>query len=425
LLAALLALGASSARGQDTLRLPDLQAAALRADPRARQLALQAAQSARRLRSIDAERLPALAFEGQSQYQSDVVSLPFQLPGGVRPPGPPHDTYDARLAAQQSIFDPTRTARRAAERAQLAESQAGTQTALFALRQEVNDAFFAAAALDARLGAVQATLVDLEGRRREAAARVREGAALPSDTATLAATILQRQQDVLQLRADRRAALARLATLTDATPSDSAPTALPALATEVAQARAALDSARLRPEFAQFAATRERLDRQSALVAAQERPRVSAFGRAGYGKPGLDFLNRGFDTYWLAGVQVRWAPWTWGTSGRDREVLALQREIVETSEAAFARQLRRGVEGDLATIDRVTDALVLDARIVALRSDVEREARARFGEGVITSADYVAREAELLTARVALAQHRVELAQAQARLLTTLGYEVR
>ena len=151
----------------------------------------------------------------------------------------------------------------------------------------------------------------------------------------------------------------------------------------------------------------------------------SAFGRAGYGKPGLDFLNRGFDTYWLAGVQVRWAPWTWGTSARDREVLALQREIVETSEAAFARQLRRGVEGDLATIDRVTDALVLDARIVALRTDVEREARARFGEGVITSADYVAREAELLAARVALAQHRVELAQAQARLLTTLGYEVR
>lgn len=412
-----------STRG-DSLRLPALQYAAAAADPRTRQLALLAAQSERRLLSLGAERLPTLTGEGQAQYQSDVVAFPFQLPGGQGVPTLPHDTYDAHVAVQQALLDPTRGPRRAAERAQLVEAQAGTRATLYALRQEVNDAFFAAASVDARLAALDATLVDLEARRREAAIRVKEGAALPSDTASVAATLLQRRQDAVQLRAERRAALSRLALLTNAPMRDGMRAALPDLTRAVAAARDGLDSARLRPEFAQFAATRERIAEQSALSAAQTKPRVSAFGRAGVGRPGLNFLNRDPDTYWVAGVQVRWTPFTWGTSERDREVLALQREIVETNEAAFARQVRRGVESDLATIDRLIDALTIDARIVALREGVEREARTRFGEGVITSADYVAREAELLAARVAREGHRVELVQAQARLLTTLGYEV-
>ena len=42
----------------------------------------------------------------------------------------------------------------------------------------------------------------------------------------------------------------------------------------------------------------------------------------------------------------------------------------------------------------------------------------------MTAADYVARESELLQARYAQTSHQVELAQARARLLTTLGVEV-
>jgi outer membrane protein TolC len=428
-LALLVALGtatrlAAQPAPADTLRLAPLQAAALRVDPRARQLALQTAQSERRLRSIAAERLPALSGEAQAQHQSDVVAFPFSLPGGQTPPSPPRDTYDAHLGAQQSIYDPSLAPRRGVERAQLAESQAAVRTSLFALRQEVNEAFFAAALAEARARAADATIVDLDARKREAAARVREGTSLPSDTATLAATILQRRQDVFQLRADRRAALVRLAELTDAVPNDAAIVALPdsgGAAVDVARVRMALDTARRRPEFEQFAAARDRLARQSAATRAAELPRVSAFGRAGYGRPGLNFLNRDFDAYWLAGVQVRWAPWNWGTAGRDREVLALQREIVATNESAFARQLRRAADTDLAIVDRLASTLALDDGIVTLRGRVEMETRARFGEGVVTAADYVSRETELLAARVAREGHRVELAQARARFLTTMG----
>jgi hypothetical protein len=49
----------------------------------------------------------------------------------------------------------------------------------------------------------------------------------------------------------------------------------------------------------------------------------------------------------------------------------------------------------------------------------------RLQEGVVTASEYLDRNAELLQARFARAGHEVELAQAGAHFLTTLGLEVR
>jgi outer membrane protein TolC len=186
-----------------------------------------------------------------------------------------------------------------------------------------------------------------------------------------------------------------------------------------------LDGLRARPEYEQFTKGREVLDRERASIAAQDRPRVSAFGRAGYGRPGLNPLAQEFDTYWIAGVQVEWTPWTWGSTRRTQEALTLQQQILITEEKAFTERIQRDVARDLATIDRLEHALVEDDSIIALRERIVRETQLRFAEGVITSADYVNRETDLLTARLTRATHRVALAQSRARFLTTVGIEIR
>jgi outer membrane protein TolC len=135
-------------------------------------------------------------------------------------------------------------------------------------------------------------------------------------------------------------------------------------------------------------------------------------------------LSSSFDPYWLAGVQVQWSPWNWGTTSRDREVLEIQREIVVTNEAAFTQSLQRGIQQSVASIARLDSILALDDRIVALRERIDTEARAKLNEGVITAAEYVDRNSDLLSARLARVQHRVQLAAARANLLTTLGVEV-
>ncbi|HET7552577.1 MAG TPA: TolC family protein [Gemmatimonadaceae bacterium] len=410
---------------RDTLTLAALQAAAVQHDPRARQLDLLASRSALREKTLNAERLPALGLAAQGQYQSDVPEIPLAFPGGVTPPLPPHDSYDAHLEAREPLYDPSRGARRGVERATLAESQARVRTALYQLRQEVSDAYFTALLLRAQRAELETAVADLEARLRQARDRVREGSALPSEQATLEAELLRTRQSLAELDANRGAALDVLGDLTGRTIGGSDSLALPDLADEVARARGSLDSLRARPEYEQFARTRDLLERQQSSVAAQNQPRVSAFGRAGYGRPALNPLGTEFDEYWLAGVRVEWSPFDWGSTGRQQEELALQRQIVATEESAFTERIRRGVASDLATVDRLERTLAADDTIIALRERVLDETRIRFNEGVVTSAEYVDRETDALNARLARASHRVELERARARFLTLTGVEVR
>jgi len=409
----------------DTLRLGALTTSALSRDPRGRELELLSAQSKLRQKSLDAESKPTLSVESMAQYQSDVARIPITLPGGVSPPTPPHDTYDARLAAQQRLYDPALAPRRAVEDAQLAESQARLRVSLFGLRQNVNDAFFASLRAQEQIAELQTTITDLEAQAGVAETRVREGAALPSEELALRAELLRRRQTVAEFAATRRASLQVLADFTGQSLDSVSVLGAPDLSGEVARARATLSDVRARAEYEQFARSRDLLQRQEQARSAQDKPRVSAFGRVGYGQPGLNPLNDRFDAYWLAGVQLQWSPWNWGTTSRDREVLALQRQIVSAEEQNFTDNLRRGVAQDLASIDRLAAAFAADDAIVALRERIAAETRVRFAEGVVTSAEYVDRETDVLSARVSRATHRVELAQARVRFLTTLGIEVR
>ncbi len=425
LLATLVALPTSAmAQQRDTLTLGVLQVSARQHDPRAMEADLLTAQSRLRRRSLNAEQLPVLAVDGQAQLQSEVAHLAVALPG-LTLPTPRRDTYDARVSATQRLIDPSRAPREALETAQLGESQARLRVALQNTRQAVNDAFFAALRAEAQMGELEPTLADLESQVRGAQVRVRGGTALESEARMLEAELLRRRQTMAELQSSRRVALATLRDLAGVSAQNPGVLLVPELSREVVRARAGLDSLRGRTEYEEFAASRATLMRQEDVRAAQDKPRVSAFGRLGYGRPGLNPLGDRFNTYWLGGIQLQWTPWPWGATSNDREVLALQRQIVSAEEQSFTEMLRRSVNADLATIDRLSATLAMDDEIVALREGVVAETRHRYAEQVVTAAEFIDRETELLSARAARASHRVELAQSQARFLTTMGIEVR
>ena len=414
---------ANSQTPADSLRLPALRESALSTDPRSAQLEILAAQSALRLRNISADLKPSLSFDSQAQYQSDVASIPVNVPG-ITIPKPPKDTYDARLSAQQRLFDPSLNARRSVERAQAAESQARVRATLYSINESVNTAFFTALRSQAQTAELATTITDLEAQLVVADYRVKAGTALPSESTTLRAELLRRRQVVAEQNAVRRAAIAVLADLVGKPIDPDAPIATPDLLQSVPASRAFQDS-RNRPEYQQFEFSREALRRSEDARSAQDKPRLFAFGSLGYGKPGLKQLTDEFDSYWLTGLKLQWTPWSWGSTGRDRQVLALQRDLLNTEEQNFTNSLRRAYGQDVVSIERLESALKQDDEIIALREEILTEIRTRYSEGVVTSADYVDRQTDVLAARLARTTHRVELAQVRAHLLTTLGIEVR
>jgi outer membrane protein TolC len=122
---------------------------------------------------------------------------------------------------------------------------------------------------------------------------------------------------------------------------------------------------------------------------------------------------------------VRWTPFDWGRTSREREAIDAQRAIVATEEDAFAERLLREAEQPLATMERLRTTLRTDERIITLREQVVRQTRAQFDEHAITAAVHVDALTDLEQARVARALHRVQLAQAEAAYLTMLGIPLR
>ncbi|HYH83420.1 MAG TPA: TolC family protein [Longimicrobium sp.] len=412
---------AAPAAAQDTLRLGALHDAAVERDPRARQALLQARAARLRLENLAASRLPRLELRGDATHQSEVPAIPITLPGGATPPTPPKDRLEALLDVQYTVLDGgVNAGRRRAEEAALAASLAELTAQLHPLRSEVNEAFFAAALLQQRIAETGALMDDLAAQLGLVRAQVRNGAALPGDTASLRAELLKVSQQRAELAADRRAALRVLALLTGREIAPETALALPELAARMAGG----DDPRAHPRYAAFAAQRERLARDEALVRARTRPQLVAFGQLAYGRPGLAQFRGDLHEYWLAGVRVRWTPWDWGAAGREREVLAVQRQVVDSEEVAFTERLRREVQDDLQAIDRLEAALRTDDAIIALREQVERQARTQLGEHAITPAAYVDARTDVQEARITRHRHRVELARARARYLTTLGIEL-
>lgn len=420
LVCAVLVPGASRAQAGDSLHLGELQRAAEANDPRSNQRGVWREQTALRLDNLRAERLPTFGVASQAQHQSDVTAV--RAPGFLQPF---KTTYDANLGTRLKVVDPSRGARAAVERAQLADTEARLAATVFPQRQAVNEAFHTALLLQRQGAIIAATIADLEAQLGLARTRVAEGAALPGDVATLEAEVLRRRQSLDEVGAGRDASLRVLADLTGRAVDSATVLVVPDLARAVQAARATAEPARARPEYQAFAAGRGLTRAREDALTARDRPQLSVFGRSGYGRPGLNFLSREFDTYWLAGIQLEWAPFDWGIARREREAIALQQQVLATEERAFTDRLRRAVIADLSTMDRLERTLATDEAIITLRERVLREARLRRDEGVITVGEYVDRDTDLQAARLAQAQHRAELDQVRSRYLTTLGLEVR
>jgi len=421
------ALGALAAPGaaqaQDTLGLAAVQEAALRADPRGRQRELLRSVTDLRQAVIGADRLPRLSLNGYASHQSDVTRPTLGVPG-LTVPELPNDRWQTTFDVEQPLYDGGDvTRRRAVEEARHAESEAAVDVALYELRSDVNAAFYSAFLLDKRAREFEALVTDLEARLAAVRARVDAGAALGRDAAEIEAELVRAQLRRDEARASRRASLAILSdligapvdtadvlVLPDAEPERTAPTEPSAVA-----------ALRRRPEFEQLRRSRLRIEREVEATSVENRPRLFAFGQAGVGLPGLDQFRRSSDAFWQAGIRLEWRPWTWRSAGRRAAALRLEQEVLETEEAALGRRLARAVATDLEDISRLKAALANDERIVALRTEVERQARAQYDEGAVTTPEYVEARTDVLEARLELERHRVELAQARSRYITTLG----
>lgn len=422
--------GPVAAAAQDTLRLGTLQQAAVRVDPRQARSELDARSLELRLGGLSSDRLPDFRLVAEGSVQSEVTTFPGAVVGasGIQPP---KERYEAGIQVDVLVWDGgVLSARSGLERASYTVATAGLDAELFAVRTEVNEAYFGALLAQERLREAELLIEDLVARLSELRGRVEAGAALAGDTALVRAEMLEARQGRDGLAAERHAWLDVLGQLAGRRIVPDDVLVIPDLTEAVngvgaGRAEVVASGVRVHPQYALFDAERARLDQQAAVTGATRLPRLSAFGQLAWGRPGFDQFDRDPHEYWRAGLQVRWAPWDWKRRSREMADLRVRQRMVDAEEASFTERLTRALQRPLRTMAEMRDALAIDDEIVVLREQVERQARAQFAERVISAAAYTEARNELQLARVARLRHRAELARAQAAYLTTLGVELR
>ncbi len=402
----------------DTLRLAELQQAALQQDPRTQQLTLEAEMAELRLDNLATRYYPEVAAQGEAAVQSDVTAVDIPLPN-ASVPSPSRDQYQLTLNVDQLLYDGGATAeQRQLQRIRRDVAQASARAERYPVREQVNQAYFAVLILQAQQEQLRVLDDDLQAQRQAIAARVEQGAALPGALDELDAERITVQQRRVTVHADRRTALARLGELTGRSLAEDAVLAMPDVS--------AIASDRLprrRPEYAVFDQTKRQLQQQADMADVDLKPQVSAFAQGGVGRPGLNRFDDAFQAFGLVGVRLRWTLWDWNRADREQDALAAQQRIVDTQEEAFSRSLRLALARYRNDIERLTEALQLDARLIAHRQRIEAQAASQLDNGVITTADYLEKRNDVFRARLQQRLHRLQRLQARVQYLTTIGSE--
>ena len=334
-----------------------------------------------------------------------------------------YDTYDAHLNAQQPLLTPT--SRRAAPPSvhSWRRRRRNLRVTLFALRQEVNDAFFTALLLQER----EAQIIVDDRRPRRAASRNGDSRARGRRAARRHGGSSPRRfcsDDRISRRRARIASPRSRDSPSSCTKRGSAirprsrfPIWRP---WSLAPGRRRSSETRARPEYAQFEATRARLAAQRPCSRRRIARALARSGGSAMACPDST-LASGFQSYFLGGLPVRMDAVHLGHRRRanarcSSSSARSRRRTSARSRTQLAAACSRSSRPWRGSIPR-SRSTTASSRCA---SEIERETAAKLREGVDHRRPNTSiATSELLAARLASAQHRVELAQARADYLNT------
>ena len=148
-----------------------------------------------------------------------------------------------------------------------------------------------------------------------------------------------------------------------------------------------------------------------------------AFGTAGYGRPGLNFLKNEFRPYALAGVAFKWnlTDFYSKTLKNDLQQIRNGAQLIDLQRDVFLLNTKSVMEQQSADIQKWQALIESDRQIVALRGKIKESATAQVENGTLTTNDYLIELNAESQARLNLELHQLQLLLAQINLKTTVS----
>ena len=383
--------------------------------PQIRQLNLIDEAARYDVASITKSWLPHLTISGKATYQSDVVEMPFDIPGFSF--NLPHDQYSLVGEISQTIWDGgmSGSSREVTETGSAVQKEQ-VEVSLYAINERVEKIFLGILLYDSQLEQNGILRNGLERNASQALACIESGTAYRSDLEMIEVSILNCEQQREELLKDRQAYLTMLEKLTGMS-LDGQEFIVPD-----ADIDFMMRDTISRPEIGLYDA---QLRQQEAMIRQLDTkisPQFSLSLQGGIGRPGLNILKNSFQPYWTAGLRMSWDIGALYTRKDEKRKLDAQIRKIESDKETFIFNTGLDATQMMGAIDKARSLLEKDRQIIALRESIRASGEEQYRNGVITMTDLMSRIDDEYNAKVAESIHRIQLLMAIYDLKTCVGY---
>ena len=364
---------------------------------------------------IDLGKLPQLNVNGQATYQNAVTELPISMPG-FSAPEIPKLQYKISLDANQLIYGGGAIGyQNELEGFNQKINQANNEAELYKIKERINQLFFSILLTNLNISVINNTINDLATRQAKILAGVKDEILLQSAADVIQAEILKAGQRLLETKAQKKAMVSTLSILTGIPINEETEFEIPAIEVDLSK----YDN--LRPEFGTFGLMQQKLEVSKKLAATRDLPKVFGFGTLGYGRPGFNMFREEADIFYIAGAKATWNFWNWHQTDREKQLLGLNKQIIENQKNAYDLVNKSQVQQYLADVGKSTELLKSDDEIILLRKAITRSAATQLENGTLTATEFVTEQLAEEQAYLMRNLHQIQLLQAKASYKAATG----
>jgi outer membrane protein TolC len=369
--------------------------------------------------------LPTLDANGSFIYNSSVVNMTDVL-GSLPVPGIadyikplPHEQYKVTLDINQVIYDGGAIkSTRALEKTDLDINEMQTETDLYKLRGQINSCYFNLLLLDRQKDLLQNYLELINKRIISMNSALVSGVILKSDIDVLSSEKLKLEQELSENNIRKGSLLKTLSSLTASDIDVSTEFEVPSIEQK-------LTGELTRPELQIFDLREEQLDVSRQLLQSKRMPKAFGFATLGYGNPpGSNFFRDKFAPYYILGAGVKWNIFDWSKVRNEKQVVSLQKNIIENRKSDMTDNLKRLLEAKSAEISNLESLVKTDLELIEIRKRITASAESQYDNGIITATDYMNELNSEKQAMINLEIHKINLAMASVEYLNISGKEI-
>ncbi len=369
--------------------------------------------------------LPSLDAGGNFVYNSSVIdmsnilgSLPIPGIGSAIKPLP-HEQYKLTLDINQVIYDGGAIkGARALEKADLSINEKQTETDLYKLRGQINTYYFNILLLS-RQEELLTSYYDLITKRiTSLESALENGVILKSDIDILTSEKIKIEQQLAENAIRNSSLRGLLSEITGEQIDPSSELLLPVAEVDPG-------SELSRPELQLFDLRKNQLSAGLQVIESKRMPRAFGFATLGYGNPpGNNFFKDEFAPFYILGAGIKWNIYDWNKTKNEKEIIAIQQNIIENRKTDLSDNLKRALEAKRAEILSLKSLLETDTGLIALRKRITAAAESQYSNGTITATEYLNEVNSENQALVNHEIHKINLSLATIEYMNIKGQEI-